>query len=93
MTDEVEKLKQAAIEAADKGRRHKSEAEVVQRVANAILAVMPDDADIAAAALLAAYAAVVKGAEHFDRGSGVDLLGIAIHHFMVEAMEMRTRDA
>lgn len=88
MTDEVEKLKQAAVEAAEGERQIQGQIDEAVRIAVDIVRGLPEHAGMAAAALVAAYVMVAKGAEHCERGSGRNLLGIAIHQLMGEAMDM-----
>lgn len=88
MTDEVEKLKLAAVLAAERRRQFDADVEEIKRVANQILHALPEDADIAAAALMTAFVVVAKGAEADERGVGSELMGYGIHHLMVEALEM-----
>lgn len=88
MTDEVEKLKQAAAAAAEGEQLLQAQIGEAVRIAQEIVQGLPEHAGMAAAALVAAYVMVAEGAERCNRGSGRDLLGIAIHQLMGEAMDM-----
>lgn len=92
MTDEVARLRALATQAADRQREFDADIKEVKSLAGRILHILPQDAGIASASLMAAFVSVAKGADEYAPGAGAELMGTAIHHLMVETLEMRASD-